>query len=152
MDPKEYKRYLRILKNEMIPAMGCTEPIAIAYAAAVGKKYFKWDLDRIDAYCSGNIIKNVKSVTIPNADGMRGLEAAVLVGFCGGDPGKKLEVLSSVTKGSLDKAKEMLQRKVCVCHLEENVPGLYIRLEATGEGHRVCVILAAAASHRAAAL
>lgn len=142
MDPNEYKRYLQILKNEMIPAMGCTEPIAIAYAAAVGRKYFKWNLDRIDAFCSGNIIKNVKSVIIPNTDGMRGLEAAVLVGFYGGDPDKKLEVLSSVTKGTLNKAKEMLQRKVCVCHLEENVAGLYIRLEVTGEGHMVCVILA----------
>lgn len=92
-----YDAYIQILKEELVPAMGCTEPIAIAYAAAKGREL----LDSLPDHCilsvSGNIIKNVKSVVVPNTGGRKGIEAAVAVGVVAGDPAAKLEVISGVT-------------------------------------------------------
>lgn len=90
-----YESYLEILREELVPALGCTEPIAIAYAtataASVLEKVIKTDDDgnkkydgHLNLYCSGNIIKNVKSVTVPNSGGMRGIEAAAVLGMVGG--------------------------------------------------------------------
>lgn len=90
-------RYIRILENELVPALGCTEPISIAYAAASARDILGCMPESLVVECSGNIIKNVKSVTIPGTQDMCGIEAAALLGTLGGDPSKKLEVLSSIT-------------------------------------------------------
>ena len=98
MEKKVYESYLEILREELVPALGCTEPIAIAYAtataASVLEKVIKTDDDgnkkydgHLNLYCSGNIIKNVKSVTVPNSGGMRGIEAAAVLGMVGGQNG-----------------------------------------------------------------
>ena len=95
-DDVRYLTYIRILQRELVPAMGCTEPIAIAYCAAVARSVLGALPDRVIVEASGNIIKNVKSVIVPNTDGHRGIEAAAAIGILAGDPGKKLEVLSQV--------------------------------------------------------
>lgn len=96
MDRKTYQDYVNILKEELVPAMGCTEPIAIAYAAAVARKTLGQVAQRMEVEASGNIIKNVKSVFVPGTGGLRGIPAAAAAGMAAGDPDLELEVLSHV--------------------------------------------------------
>ena len=95
-NPK-YQTYLAILQRELVCAMGCTEPIALAYCAAVARATLGTTPDRIRVEASGNIIKNVKSVVVPNTGGRRGIAAAACIGVLGGDENAKLEVISKVT-------------------------------------------------------
>ena len=141
MEERVYQSYLRILKDELVPALGCTEPIALAYGAAIARKVFGPLPEHMDVFCSGNIIKNVKSVTVPNSGGMRGIEAAAVLGAVGGCPEKKLEVLEGVTNKDQEITRELLEKHFCTCHLEEGVENLYIRVEMSGEGHLVKVVL-----------
>lgn len=94
----KYKNYLEILKEELVPAMGCTEPIAIAYAAAKAKEVLGCMPERVVVEVSGNIIKNVKSVIVPNTNQQKGIEAATAAGIVAGQAEKKLEVISKVTE------------------------------------------------------
>lgn len=94
MKTKNYETYCQILKQELILAQGCTEPIAISYAAAILKSILKENPTKIDAKLSGNIIKNVKSVVVPGTDGKRGIDVAIIAGIVSGKPEKELEVLS----------------------------------------------------------
>lgn len=96
-----YQQYIQILKEELIPAMGCTEPIALAYASAKARDLLGKLPDRILVEVSGNIIKNVKSVVVPHTGGLRGIPAAVEAGIVAGDAEKELEVLSFVTNEQL---------------------------------------------------
>ena len=93
-----YQGYVQILKNELIPAMGCTEPIALAYAAATAREVLNEMPERVRILVSGNIIKNVKSVIVPNTGGMKGIPAAAAAGIVAGDASRRLEVLSRVTE------------------------------------------------------
>lgn len=93
-----YRTYIRILEEELVPAMGCTEPIAIAYCAAKARDVLEELPDRIELLVSGNIIKNVKSVIVPNTNGLKGIEAAVGAGIVGGRAEKVLEVLAEMTE------------------------------------------------------
>lgn len=104
-----YDTYVEILKEELRPAMGCTEPIAVAYAGALMRKALGTIPERIELTVSGNIIKNVKSVIVPNTGGRHGLRAAVAAGICCGDPDKELEVISDVTDEMLAFMKEYLK-------------------------------------------
>ena len=92
-----YQLYINILKEELVPAMGCTEPICLAYAAAKAHQVLGDTPDRVEVLASGNIIKNVKSVIVPNTNGMKGIKAAVAVGIIAGNPDKALEVIANVT-------------------------------------------------------
>lgn len=94
---KRYSAYVNILHEELMPAMGCTEPIAIAYAAAMAKRVLEIMPERIEIEASENIIKNVKSVVVPNTGKLKGLEAAAVAGIIAGDADKVLEVISVVT-------------------------------------------------------
>ena len=91
-----YQAYVQILKEELLPAMGCTEPIAIAYCAAKARDVLGEIPDSIEVEASGNIIKNVKSVVVPNTEGRKGLEAAAAIGVLGGEADKGYEVIASV--------------------------------------------------------
>ncbi len=93
-----YQAYLTILKEELVPASGCTEPIALAYAAALARQTLGTMPERVVVDTSVSIIKNVASVTIPYTGGLKGIPAAVLAGMIGGDPDKKLDVLTAVKK------------------------------------------------------
>ena len=97
MEREKYCHFLDILKEELVPAMGCTEPIAVAYAAALAAAELPGRPQRVEICVSSNIIKNVKSVIVPNTDGMHGLEAAAAAGIVAGDPTNKLLVISQVT-------------------------------------------------------
>ena len=99
MDATTYQDYVNILHEELVPAMGCTEPIAIAYAAAVARQTLSRPAQRMEVEASGNIIKNVKSVFVPNTGGLRGIPAAAAAGMAAGDPALELEVLSSIGEG-----------------------------------------------------
>ena len=92
-----YQSYLAILKEELVPAMGCTEPICLAYAAAKAREVLGVMPKRVEIKASGNIIKNVKSVIVPNTKGMKGLKASVAAGIVAGNPDKALEVIAEVT-------------------------------------------------------
>ena len=85
-----YNQYINILKEELRPAMGCTEPIAMAYAAAKARQVLGCIPDKIRLFVSGNIIKNVKSVVVPNTGGLHGMAAALISGIVAGDADKEL--------------------------------------------------------------
>ena len=104
-----YVNYVQILREELQPAMGCTEPIALAYAAAKARSVLGASPERIVAEVSGNIIKNVKSVVIPHTGGLRGIPAAIAAGAVAGNPDGELEVLSSVTEAEIQKIEAYLQ-------------------------------------------
>ena len=103
-----YRQYIAILEEELRPAMGCTEPIALAYAAAKAKAVLGAVPHRVEARVSGNIIKNVKSVVVPNTGGLRGIAAAICAGIIAGDAKKELQVISSVSEEDHATLKEYL--------------------------------------------
>lgn len=104
-----YQTYIDILKEELVPAMGCTEPIALAYCCAKARAVLGGVPDRCIVEASGNIIKNVKSVVVPNTDGQRGIEAAAAAGIIGGDESRGLEVISHVTREQKAEMKRYLE-------------------------------------------
>lgn len=95
-DPK-YSAYVRLLRQELVPAMGCTEPVAIAYACAKARDLLAQTPNRVSLHISGNIIKNVKSVVVPNTEGGKGIRTAAAIGFAVGHSERQLQVISSVT-------------------------------------------------------
>ena len=110
MDAVIYKAYLDILARELVPAMGCTEPIAVAYAAATAAKELGTLPEKVEIIVSGNIIKNVKSVIVPNTGGLHGLEAAAAAGIIAGDAEKKLLVISQVSDAQKTEIADYLQK------------------------------------------
>ena len=104
-----YKAYIDILKEELVPAMGCTEPIAIAFAAAKARAVLGSMPDRVEISVSGNIIKNVKSVIVPNTGGLKGIEAAAAAGITVGEADRVLEVLASVSEEDKPKIREFIK-------------------------------------------
>lgn len=109
MDGRIYDAYVEILKEELVPAMGCTEPIAIAYAAAVARETLGSTPKTVRISASGNIIKNVKSVVVPNTGGLRGIAAAAAAGIIAGKAEKKLEVLAEITKEEIEEISDYLK-------------------------------------------
>jgi L-cysteine desulfidase len=101
MNETIYNAYVDILKEELVPAMGCTEPIAVAYAGALARKTLGELPQQVELIVSGNIIKNVKSVIVPHTGGRKGLRTAVAVGICCGDADAELEVVSHVQEEQL---------------------------------------------------
>lgn len=105
----KYNAYIKILEEELKPAMGCTEPIALAYAAAVARKVLGDMPDRVVIGASGSIIKNVKSVIVPNTDHLKGIPAAAAAGIVAGDADKELEVIACVSKEQIAEMKKFLE-------------------------------------------
>lgn len=103
MEKQIYEAYLAILHKELIPAMGCTEPIAIAYASAIARAALGQVPERVRVDVSGNVIKNVKSVFIPHTGSLKGIEAAAAAGIVAGDPYCELEVISNVTPAQIER-------------------------------------------------
>lgn len=104
-----YSAYIQILKEELLPAMGCTEPIAIAYGAAIARETLGVLPDRVSIEASGSIIKNVKSVVVPNTGHQRGIPAAAAAGIIAGDASKGLEVIAQTTPEQIRQMKEFLE-------------------------------------------
>ena len=105
----KYTQYLQILREELIPAMGCTEPIAMAYAAAKAREVLGALPDKIDIVISGNIIKNVKSVIVPNTGGLKGITAAIAAGAVAGNADRQLEVLADVKEDEIPKIAQFME-------------------------------------------
>lgn len=133
------QQFFTTLQEENVLAQGCTEPIALAYAAAVAKHYLGSFPDLINVYASGNIIKNVKSVIVPNTGGLFGTEAAVLAGVIAGKHEKKLEVLEGVSKEQINQIKEYANKGFVKLIHEDTPVKLYIRIEMTKSEDTVCV-------------
>lgn len=108
LDFKKYQTYVQILKEELVPAMGCTEPIALSYCAGKARDILQTKPKRCLVEVSGNIIKNVKSVIVPNTNGLKGIEAAVAAGIVAGDADKVLEVIANVKEEEIFNIKEYL--------------------------------------------
>lgn len=115
-----YSIYVQILKEELVMAMGCTEPIAISYACAKATQVLDHLPDRIVVKASGSIIKNVKSVIVPHTNGLKGIEVAAAAGALYGDADAKLEVLSSATREQIEELPEYVQNtSITVQHIEQ---------------------------------
>lgn len=108
VDSSLMKQYIQILEEELVPALGCTEPIAIAYAAAKAREVLGIFPKEALVKCSGNIIKNVKSVAVPNTEGLTGIRASLLAGLVGGQADKKMEVLAAMTCDHVAVVKKLL--------------------------------------------
>ncbi|MDE6929757.1 MAG: serine dehydratase subunit alpha family protein, partial [Lachnospiraceae bacterium] len=130
MDKRTYDAYIEILRQELVPALGCTEPIAIAFGAARARDVLGCFPDNIWVCCSGNIIKNAKSVKVPNSGGLKGIAAAAVLGCTGGDWTRGLEVLNSIEDSHREQTKELLKQDFCGCSLKEDAPNLYIQVTA----------------------
>lgn len=131
--------YISLLQKEMKPAFGCTEPIALAYAAAKAASVLDEFPNHIHARCSANIIKNVKSVVIPNSGGRKGLAAATVLGAIVGHPERELEVLESATNEDRKWLGMLLDSSFCTVELAEGVDNLYIEITATTDEHTAVV-------------
>lgn len=134
--------YIQILKDELLPAMGCTEPIAVAYAGAIARKTLGALPEAVELTVSGNIIKNVKSVIVPHTNGRKGLSVAVSAGICCGKADKELEVLSEVTDGDLSELDSFLSKaKITVRESDSACPfDIQVSVSAGAENAYVRII------------
>ena len=121
-DNLKYSAYINILKEELVPAMGCTEPIALAYCAAKAREVLGAMPDKVVVGASGSIIKNVKSVIVPNTDHMKGIPAATVAGIVAGDPSKELEVIAHVSAEQIADMRTFMERvPVAVEHVDNGL-------------------------------
>ena len=119
---EKYGAYVQILKEELVPAMGCTEPIALAYAAATARRVLGALPDKVVIGASGSIIKNVKSVIVPNTDHLKGIPAAAAAGIVAGDPDRELEVIAEVDKDQIQAMRDFLdQAEIQVEHVDHGI-------------------------------
>ena len=119
---EKYQAYVQILKEELIPAMGCTEPIALAYAAAKAREVLGEMPDRVFIGASGSIIKNVKSVIVPNTNHLKGIPAAAAAGIVAGKAEKELEVISEVSEEKREEiARFMEQTEITVEYIDNGI-------------------------------
>ena len=118
----KYGAYVQILKEELVPAMGCTEPIALAYAAAKAREILGSIPDKVVIEASGSIIKNVKSVIVPNTNHLKGIPAAATAGIIAGRAEKELEVIAQVTESEIEQMKQFLQTAdIKVVHADNGI-------------------------------
>ena len=134
-----YKTYVEILKRELVCAMGCTEPIAIAYCAAAARQALGQLPSRIEVAASGNIIKNVKSVIVPNTGGLRGIAAAAAIGALAGDAEAGLQVLSHVTKEQIAALPDYIEKTEFEISAAETEYLLDIEVTVRADGHYALV-------------
>lgn len=139
MQKIQFDMYKDVLIKDLLSAMGCTEPIALALAGAKTREILGDMPDKTDVYCSGNLIKNVKAVTIPNTNGQRGIEIAVAMGLACGDSRKELRILEDADEEMLNQAQMLVENGTITVHHEENVENLYVRIEARTKEHTVSV-------------
>ena len=136
---EQYENYIAILREELVPAMGCTEPIAIAYASAKARETLGEKATHLHVSCSGNIIKNVKGVIVPNSGGQKGIEAAAILGAVGGDSSRELEVISGADDDARALTRKLVGENFCDVSLAEDVPNLFIEVTAESQNHKSTV-------------
>ncbi len=129
------EEFIGIIREELVPAFGCTEPIALAYASAKGREALGCEPEKIVAKCSGNMIKNVRCVTIPGSGGLTGIHTACVLGAVAGDPSVGMEVLEKVNDAGRTRTRELLDRGCCsVEFLDSEIP-LHFIILLSGGGH-----------------
>lgn len=131
------QNYLHILQKQLIVAQGCTEPISIAYGSALARKHLGRMPESFQILCSKNFVKNVKSVMVPNAEGMRGIDVAVLLGALAGDADRMLEVLTPVRPEHVAEARKLLAAGVCRVGLLDTPANLHFVLTVRAGEHVV---------------
>ena len=131
-----YEAYCKILHAELVPAMGCTDPIVIAYCAAKAKEVLGCMPERLDLKVSGNLVKNAKCVVVPNTGGLIGMKAAAAAGLAGGDPNIALEVLSSLTPEMRPAILETMEKTEICIGPTDGKESLEVIAEVFGGGHR----------------
>ncbi len=134
-----YKEYVAILEEELVPAMGCTEPIAIAYAAAKARDVLGVFPEKLTVRCSANIIKNAMGVIVPGTVDMKGVETAAIIGLVGGMADRGLEALQGITDEHIVRTKELINQDFCDVLLLEGDANLHIIVEVYGDGQRALV-------------
>ena len=137
-----YCYFTALLRKELIPATGCTEPIAIAFTAACAREILGREPQKITVRCSGNVIKNVKGVTIPGTDGLKGIDKSAVLGSIVGCSGAGLQVLSKVTSEQLHRMDKLLAQGICDVELLEDVADLDILVEMTAQDQSALVEVA----------
>lgn len=142
-----YKSYCQILKEELVPAMGCTEPIALAYCASKCKDFIDDDIKEVQIEVSGNIIKNVKSVIVPNTGGLKGIEASVTAGIIAGKSDKILEVISEVNDQQKEDMKTFLQQTPIKVEPLESEYALDMKITIISNKHKATVQIAGYHTH-----
>lgn len=139
---QKYQDYINVLKEELIPAMGCTEPIAIAYAGAIAREHLGCLPERVEIEVGGNIIKNVKSVIVPNTGGLRGIEVAAAAGIVAGDAAKELKVISEVSTEAVAVIHKFLESTPITVNFSDSKKIFDIMITVYGNGHsayvRIC--------------
>ena len=128
-----------ILKEELILAAGCTEPLAIAYASSIIRDHLEGKLKKLNIICSPNIVKNVNSVKIPNTNGKRGIKAAAVAGYVAGNSKLKLEAIKNVEKEKIDEIIKELDKDYVNVILDKEKPKLYIKVQGLSENDKVTV-------------
>ncbi len=119
---EKYQAYVKILEEELVPAMGCTEPIALAYAAAKARETLGCLPDKVEIGASGSIIKNVKSVIVPNTGHLKGIPAAAAAGIVAGDASRELEVIADVSEEETKAIAEYLKNtRITVEHIDQGI-------------------------------
>lgn len=142
-----YEACLRVLREELVPAMGCTEPVAIAYCAAVARRALGEAPVEVEARLSGNVIKNVKSVTVPGTGGLKGIAAAVAAGVVAGDPDKKLEVIAGLDDEKRAQIREFLDNVPIRLSASDTRRSLEVTVTVRGETSRVTASVADKHTH-----
>lgn len=140
MDANLYKDYLNLLKAELQIALGCTEPIAIAYAVAYAKSLLQGEFDKVELSCSGNIVKNAMAVKVPNSGGQRGIKVAALLGAIGGDPKLELACLTTINEEHRNLCKKYLLEKRCQINCMADVAGLRIIAKVSTVDNHIAVV------------
>lgn len=141
INSRKYNDYLKILKEEMVPAMGCTEPIALAYAAAKCREVLEEPAEHCELKVSGPIIKNVKSVVVPNTGGRKGIKIAVSAGIVGGNASKMLEVISEISREQQVEASDYMDTHKIDIEPADNDLAFYIDITLFGKEHTARVVI-----------
>lgn len=139
MTKEEYALCVGLLKKELIPALGCTEPISVAYASACCRELLGCFPEHITVCSSGNIVKNVKGVIVPTTGDMRGIDTSAILGAVAGEPQLKMEVLSHVTAEDIAKVKALRESGLCSLEVLDGVENLRIIVRMQGGGHEALV-------------
>lgn len=126
---KDTNKYYTILNEELVLATGCTEPIALAYVSAIARKHLQHDPEKVIVYCSANVVKNVKSVTIPNTNKSKGIIPAVNAGWIAGNSDKELEVISIVSDEQKNRIQEVSNGNLVEVICLKDEPNLSIRIK-----------------------
>lgn len=141
MDKKLYDAHLQVLKAELLPALGCTEPGAVAFTAAKAVSLLGKKPEKMKVRSSGNIVKNVKGVIVPNSGGLRGIAPAAILGALMAKPELELEILNAVTDTEIEETKKYLETDYCKSTLKEGEGNLYVEVSvwAGGESARAAI-------------